>query len=88
MPTYEYECTKCGLRFEHQQPIKDAPLEECPECGGNVHRLVSGGSGFIFKGSGEGKINQTTQGCSLTQTGRTCCGRDERCDTPRCGENE
>ncbi len=52
MPTYEYECQKCGHRFEAFQSIKDAPLRKCPRCGGKVKRLVSGGAGFLFKGSG------------------------------------
>jgi|TARA_B100000035_G_C20978520_1_gene544330 predicted nucleic acid-binding Zn ribbon protein len=32
--------------------MSDARLENCPECEGKVRRLVSGGSGLIFKGSG------------------------------------
>ncbi len=43
MPTYEYECSLCGLHFEKQQSIKDEPLKECPECKGPIQRLVSGG---------------------------------------------
>lgn len=31
MPVYEYSCTIHGV-FEHQQSIKDPPLEECPTC--------------------------------------------------------
>jgi len=30
----------------------DDPLTECPECGGHIHRVISGGAGLIFKGSG------------------------------------
>jgi len=32
--------------------MKDDPLESCPECEGNVKRLISSGAGLIFKGSG------------------------------------
>jgi predicted nucleic acid-binding Zn ribbon protein len=28
------------------------PLRECPQCGGEVRRLIGGGMGVIFKGSG------------------------------------
>ncbi|RCW49204.1 MULTISPECIES: FmdB family zinc ribbon protein [unclassified Halanaerobium] len=49
MPTYLYECKSCG-RFEKFQNIKDEPLEECPECGGKVKRII-GAPGIIFKGS-------------------------------------
>jgi putative FmdB family regulatory protein len=52
MPTYEYECTKCGHTFEAFQSIKDAALSSCPECTGKVRRLIGGGMGVIFKGSG------------------------------------
>jgi len=48
MPTYEYECTTCGLRFERQQAITEAPLALCPDCQGQVRRRVSGGAGFIL----------------------------------------
>lgn len=52
MPTYEYECTSCNIRFEKFQSIKDDPLSVCPECNGSVKRLISAGVGIIFKGSG------------------------------------
>ncbi|MCF7800413.1 MAG: zinc ribbon domain-containing protein [Candidatus Marinimicrobia bacterium] len=60
MPTYDYECKKCGRRFEVFQRMTDNPLTICPtgiceekEWGrGEVRRLLSGGTGLIFKGSG------------------------------------
>ena len=52
MPTYEYECQKCGHRFEEFQSMKDAALTKCPQCKGKLKRLVGAGAGFIFKGSG------------------------------------
>jgi putative FmdB family regulatory protein len=52
MPTYEYECKKCNHRFEVFQSMSDEPIKKCPECGKQVRRLVSGGVGVIFKGSG------------------------------------
>jgi len=52
MPTYEYQCKNCGFKFEEFQSIADAPLEKCPTCQGRLERLVSGGAGLIFKGSG------------------------------------
>jgi len=52
MPTYEYQCKACGFRFEEFQSIADSPLEVCPSCQGRLIRLVSGGAGLIFKGSG------------------------------------
>ena len=40
MPTYEYECTKCGHTFEAFQSMKDEPLSSCPKCRGRVRRLI------------------------------------------------
>jgi putative FmdB family regulatory protein len=52
MPTYEYKCRDCGEKFDEFQQINDPPLDSCPICGGPVDRLISGGSGVMFKGSG------------------------------------
>jgi len=52
MPTYEYECRACGYTFERTQNMSDEPIRVCPECGKDVRRLIFGGSGVIFKGSG------------------------------------
>jgi putative FmdB family regulatory protein len=52
MPTYEYECTTCGHTFDAFQSITAAPLSSCPQCRGKVRRLIGGGMGVIFKGSG------------------------------------
>ncbi len=54
MPTYEYECQKCGHIFEEFQSISAEPLTACtrPGCDGKVRRLFSPGAGFLFKGSG------------------------------------
>jgi len=52
MPTYEYKCSNCEEIFERFQKITDPPLKECPVCGGKLIRLISGGIGVIFKGSG------------------------------------
>jgi putative FmdB family regulatory protein len=55
MPTYEYICKDCGDRFDHFQSMSSPPLKKHPECkktGANVERVISGGTGLIFKGSG------------------------------------
>jgi putative FmdB family regulatory protein len=52
MPTYEYECKSCGHTFDLFQNMSDEPVKICPACGGEVRRLINGGTGVIFKGSG------------------------------------
>ena len=51
MPTYEYQCAK-GHTFELFQRISDKPRAKCPVCGAKASRIISGGAGLIFKGSG------------------------------------
>lgn len=84
MPVYEYECMDCGKRFEKDQKISDAPIRECPSCHGSVRRLISGGTDFILKGSGWESKNRGSVCSQLEREGKTCCGRDERCDSPAC----
>jgi putative FmdB family regulatory protein len=52
MPTYEYECTKCNHTFEEGAPITAPPRQRCPRCRGKVQRLISRGTGIVFRGSG------------------------------------
>jgi len=53
MPTYEYQCEKCGFEFEQFQRMSAEPLKICPQCRKkSLHRKISGGVGVIFKGSG------------------------------------
>lgn len=52
MPTYEYECRDCGRLFDYFQSMSEARKEKCEKCGGTLTRLLSGGTGLIFKGSG------------------------------------
>jgi putative FmdB family regulatory protein len=53
MPTYEYACKFCGHQLEIVQSIKAASLRRCPSCHKlGLRRLISGGAGLIFKGSG------------------------------------
>lgn len=51
MPTYEYRCS-AGHTFEKLERITAEPSKECPECGAPAARLISGGAGLVFKGSG------------------------------------
>lgn len=51
MPLYEYQCKKCGHRFEKIQKFSDKPVKKCPECGGPVEQTISAPA-VQFKGSG------------------------------------
>jgi putative FmdB family regulatory protein len=51
MPLYEYQCKKCGHRFEKIQKFSDKMVKKCPECGGQVEQMISAPA-VQFKGSG------------------------------------
>jgi putative FmdB family regulatory protein len=52
MPTYGYRCPACGHEYEKFQKISDSTRTKCPKCGKRGERLISGGAGLVFKGSG------------------------------------
>jgi putative FmdB family regulatory protein len=94
MPTYEYECKNCSHNFEVFQSMSEPPIESCPKCGGEVRRLIFGGTGVIFKGSGfyvtdKGKSGNTgkkekTAGCA------NCPAKSDACtsETPKSSSTE
>lgn len=51
MPLYEYQCNACGHRFEIIQKFSDEPVRVCPQCGGEVTKLISSPA-IQFKGTG------------------------------------
>ncbi len=51
MPLYEYQCLNCEKLHEMMQKFSDLPLAHCPDCGGEVNKLISLSS-FALKGSG------------------------------------
>jgi len=75
MPTYEYECKSCKHNFEVFQAMSDPPLTDCPECGKEIRRLIFGGAGVIFKGSG----------FYITDKGNTGSLAPKKAETPPCG---
>ena len=50
--TYEYECQHCGHKFEAEQKISDDTLTNCPQCNGQLKRLISSNASFVLKGTG------------------------------------
>lgn len=53
MPTYTYRCKSCSHQFDEWQKISDKQLLTCPSCKNDtLVRVIGGGAGLIFKGSG------------------------------------
>lgn len=72
MPIYEYECMKCNKIHEVMQRFNEEPLKNCPECGGELRKLISHSS-FILKGSGwyvtdYARKNNSGNGSSTAET--------------------
>ena len=52
MPTYNYYCSDCDTHFSYFQKMSESPISSCENCCGEIKRLITGGTGLIFKGSG------------------------------------
>jgi len=70
MPAYEYHCDTCDTHFERRQKMSENALQTCPDCGGHVRRLISGGAGAITRGSSQPASYAPPQ-CGM---GGPCCG--------------
>jgi putative FmdB family regulatory protein len=71
MPIYEYKCQSCGRVSEPLvHSLTGSEDLVCPHCGSHsLDRLLSV-PGLLKGGS--------------SPSGRTCCGREERCEMPPC----
>ncbi|GAB4163412.1 MAG: hypothetical protein Kow00107_10310 [Planctomycetota bacterium] len=74
MPNYDYQCTACGYMFEKFQRMSEAPIETCPTCGSKVKRLISGGMGVLFKGTGFYATDYKDNCCSTGNDSAPSCG--------------
>ncbi len=85
MPTYDFECKRCGHVFSRLQKMSDPPLEICPECGGELRKLFSSDIGFIIKGTrwapSSAALNDNSRDCGHASP---CCGRETPCDKKPC----
>lgn len=52
MPTYSFECTECGHKFEFEQAMKDVHRAFCPKCGRDARRTFVSVAGIVFNGKG------------------------------------
>jgi len=41
MPLYEYKCKDCSNIISEVQSIHDEPLKVCPDCNGELKKLIS-----------------------------------------------
>jgi putative FmdB family regulatory protein len=73
MPLYEYRCRACNATFE--MLVRAGSRVACPHCGdSSVDKLLSAPT--------------VLSGQTARPAGRTCCGREERCDTPPCSTGD
>jgi putative FmdB family regulatory protein len=76
MPLYEYQCKKCGHRFERIQTYSAEDAKECPLCQGEVERLISTPARAHFKGSGFYSTDYATAPSGKSQDGGQAAASD------------
>jgi putative FmdB family regulatory protein len=82
MPLYEYECKKCGHRFEKIQKFSDKMVKKCPECGGQVEQMISAPA-VQFKGSGWYVTDYAKKSSSPGSSGGDSSSKDKKDDKPK-----
>jgi putative FmdB family regulatory protein len=65
VPTYSYECTECGNRFDIVQAFTDDTLTTCEQCSGRLRKLFNS-VGVVFKGSGFYRTDSRESGKKAT----------------------
>ncbi len=73
MPIYEYRCKECGAISEYMTGMGNDENISCKECESTETERILSVASFLG-------------GKSEHSPGRTCCGREERCDTPPCSD--
>ena len=94
MPTYSYECTECGNRFDIVQTFTDDTLTTCEKCSGRLRKLFNS-VGIVFKGSGfyrtdsreaGQKAKSSANGSSTSDSGSSSASGDKNGSTTASGE--
>lgn len=94
MPTYSYECTECGNRFDIVQAFTDNTLTTCEKCSGRLRKLFNS-VGIVFKGSGfyrtdsreaSQKAKSAANGSSTSDSGSSSASGDKNGSTAASGE--
>jgi putative FmdB family regulatory protein len=73
MPIYEYRCEACGAVSEYLVGLGDDERIQCKVCGASGMNRILSASSFTLQSS-------------RRMSGRTCCGREERCEIPPCSD--
>ncbi len=79
MPVYEYKCKACDNQFELRQKFSDPPASQCPQCGGEVEKLISTaafslkGGGWYAEGYGNSK-SKSSDAAPSCPSGGSCAG--------------
>jgi putative FmdB family regulatory protein len=81
VPTYEYACTACAERLEAVQSFTDAPLTECPACGGLLRKVFSP-VGVVFKGSGFYKTDSRKPSSSSSSSNGSAAAKPADTSSP------
>jgi putative FmdB family regulatory protein len=81
MPLYEYECKKCGHRFEKIQLYSAKMVKKCPECGGQVEQMISAPA-VQFKGSGWYVTDYAKKSSSPVSSGDSA-SKEKKDDKPK-----
>ncbi len=89
MPTYQYICKSCNYELEELQSMSEPPLVKCPNCGQDtLARIMSSGSGLIFKGSGFYKTDYAKKEEKPTPTASKKPEEKKAADTPATSTSE
>jgi putative FmdB family regulatory protein len=77
MPHYDYQCEKCGNKFEIFHKMSETPVLHCPKCDGKARKMIGAGAGIQFKGSGfystDYKKKSTCENKSVDNPGCSSC---------------
>ena len=96
MPTYSYECTECGNRFDTVQAFTDDTLTTCEQCSGRLRKLFNS-VGIVFKGSGfyrtdsresGQKAKSSANGSSTSDSGSSSASGEKNGSSEKSGSGE
>ena len=80
LPLYEFQCRKCGHRFERIQKFSDPDPKKCPECGGRMERMLAAPA-VQFKGSGFYQTDYARKGSAPPSEGKSESKSEEKSET-------